>query len=139
MEKSHYNDAIVIIGINSIKENPAEYFQLKQFRKKKRSLHESVARKGKKKPNVTQKRNAKNTKSVNGWYLNDCVRYGDKVGWICGFTGTSAIVRDIDGEYIKQEGKNYTQIPLSKLQLVSHNNGWQYNLAEIPPSTYADA
>ncbi len=139
LKKTHYNDAIVISGINSIKENPAKYFQLKQFRKKKRSLHESVARKGKKKPNVTQKRNAKNTKSVNGWYLNDCVRYGDKVGWICGFTGTSARVRDIDGEYIKLEGKNYTQIPLSKLQLVSHNNGWQYNLAEIPPAAYADA
>ena len=126
LEKTHYNDAIVISGIDLIKENSAGYFYLKQFRKKKRSLHESIARKGKKKPNVTQKRNAKNTKSVNGWYLNDCVRYGDNIGWICGFTGSSARVRNITDEYIQLIGKKYTQIPLTQLQLISHNNGWQY-------------
>lgn len=126
LEKTHYNDAIAISGICSIKENSAGYFYLKQFRKKKRSLHESVARKGRKQPNTTQKRNAKNTKSINDWYLNDCVRYGDDIGWICGFTGSSARVRNIADEYIQPIGKNYTQIPLTQLQLVSHNNGWQY-------------
>ena len=126
LEKTHYNDAIVISGIDSIKENSAGYFYLKQFRKKKRSLHESVARKGRKQPNITQKRNAKNTKSVKGWYLNDCVRYGDDIGWICGFTGLSAYVRTIDEQMLKPSGKTYQQIPLTQLQLVSHNNGWQY-------------
>lgn len=126
LEKTHYNDAIAISGINSIKENSAEYFYLKQFRKKKRSLHESVARKGRKQPNITQKRNAKNTTSVKGWYLNDCVRYDNDIGWICGFTGLSAYVRTIDEQMLKPSGKNYTQIPLTQLQLVSHNNGWQY-------------
>lgn len=126
LEKTHYNDAIAISGIGSIKENSAGYFYCKQFRKKKRSLHESVARKGRKLKNITQKRNSKNTKSVKGWCLNDCVRYGNNLGWICGFTGTSARVRNISDEYLQPVGKNYTQIPLSQLQFVNHNNGWQY-------------
>ena len=126
LEKTHYNDAIAISGIGSIKENSAGYFYCKQFRKKKRSLHESVARKGRKLKNIIQKRNSKNTKSVKGWCLNDCVRYGNNLGWICGFTGTSARVRNISDEYLQPVGKNYTQTPLSQLQFVNHNNGWQY-------------
>lgn len=51
LDKTHYNDAIVISGINEIKENPEEWLLIKQFRKKKRSLHEATARKGRKKPN----------------------------------------------------------------------------------------
>ena len=89
-------------------------------------MHESVARKGRKQPNITQKRNAKNTKSVKGWYLNDCVRYGDDIGWICGFTSLSAYVRTINEQMLKPSGKTYQQILLTQLQLVSHNNGWQY-------------
>ena len=41
LDKTHYNDAIVISGINEIKENPEEWLLIKQFRKKKRSLHEA--------------------------------------------------------------------------------------------------
>lgn len=126
LEKTHYNDAIAITGITEIKDNRNEYFYLKQFRKKKRSLHESVARKGRKQPNITQKRNSKNTKSVKAWCLNDCVRYGDKIGWICGFTGSSAYVRNISDEYLQPIGKNYAKISLTQLQSVNHNNGWQY-------------
>ncbi len=127
LAKTHYNDAIVISGIESLKENAEGYFYLKQFRKKKRSLHESIARKGRKSPNVTQKRNAKNTKAIRGWKLNDCVRYKGKVGWISGFTGLSARVRDVYEEYIKPINKSYTQIPLSQLELICHNNSWQYS------------
>ena len=127
LEKTHYNDAIVISGIDAIKENSADYFYLKQFRKKKRSLHESVARKGRKLKNITQKRNAKNTKSVKGWCLNDSVRYNGEMGWICGFTGSSARVRNISDEYLQAVVKNYTQISLRQLQFVNHNNGWRYS------------
>lgn len=48
LSKTHYNDAIAITGIKNIKESPCDYFFYKQFRKKKRSLHESIPRKGKK-------------------------------------------------------------------------------------------
>ena len=128
LEKTHYNDAIAITGISLIKDNPKSCFYLKQFRKKKRSLHESIPRRGRKFPNITQKRNAKNTKKIKNWYLNDCVKYNDKLGWICGFTGSSARIRDINEEYvqIKDKDKNYVQTPLTQLQFVNHNNGWQY-------------
>lgn len=46
LEKTHYNDAIVISGIEDVKENPDEWLLIRQFRKKKRSLHEATARKG---------------------------------------------------------------------------------------------
>lgn len=61
LEKTHYNDAIIISGIQTISENPDEWLLIRQFRKKKRSLHEGIPRKGRKEPNRTQKRNSKNT------------------------------------------------------------------------------
>ena len=122
LEKTHYNDAIAISGVKVIRENPAEYFYLKQFRKKKRSLHESIPRKGRKEPNRAQKRNAKNTKVVKGWYRNDCVRYQGKIGWIGSFSGTSAYVRNVEEESIGYK----KAIPLSRLELVCHNNNWQF-------------
>ena len=70
LEKTHYNDDIAITDIASIKENVNQIFYIKQFRKKKRSLHEAIARKGRKEPNRNQKRNEKNAKEINGWYLN---------------------------------------------------------------------
>ena len=81
LKKTHYNDAIFITGVKSIKENPTEQFHIKQFRKKKRSLHK-VPRKGRKFPNTTQKRNSKNTKELCGWYLNDEVIFFGRYGWI---------------------------------------------------------
>lgn len=49
LDKTHYNDAIIISGITNVKENPNEWLLIRQFRKKKRSLHEATARKGRKK------------------------------------------------------------------------------------------
>lgn len=130
LEKTHYNDAIAITGIESIKENPEECFWIKQFRKKKRSLHEATPRKGRKVKNVKTKRNSKNTKQLNGWYLNDEVIYFGQRGWISGFTGTSsAYVANRNGEYIQIPNKNYRQVNLSDLKPISHNANWQYVVA----------
>ena len=130
LEKTHYNDAIAITGIESIKRNPTSAFFVKQFRKKKRSLHEATARKGRKSPNVMQKRNSKNTKELRGWYLNDEVTCFGKHGWISGFTGTSsAYIVDSDGHYIQMPNKNYKQVALSQLTRICHNNTWQYFIA----------
>ena len=125
--KTHYNDAIAITGIESIKENPEGCFWIKQFRKKKRSLHEATPRKGRKYPNVTQKRNNKNTKELRGWYLNDEVTCFGKHGWISGFTGTShAYIVDSDGQYIRIPNKTYKSVALSKIARICHNNTWRY-------------
>ena len=128
--KTHYNDAIAITGVESIKENPDGVFFVKQFRKKKRSLHEATPRKGRKSPNVTQKRNSKNTKELRGWYLNDEVTCFGKRGWISGFTGTSsAYIVDGDGQYIQMPNKNYKQVVLSNVTRICHNNTWRYFVA----------
>ena len=82
LEKTHYNDAIVISGIKEIKYDCDKIYSIKQFRKKKRSLHEATARKGRKEPNIEAKRNSKNTPHSNGFYLNDKVKVFNKVGWI---------------------------------------------------------
>lgn len=130
LEKTHYNDAIAITGVESIKENPNDVFFIKQFRKKKRSLHEATPRKGKKSPNVTQKRNSKNTKELRGWYLNDEVICFGKRGWISGFTGTSfAYIVDGNGQYIQMPNKNYKQVTLNNAKRICHNNTWQYFVA----------
>jgi hypothetical protein len=127
LEKTHYNDAIAITGIESIKENPEECFWIKQFRKKKRSLHEATPRKGRKVKNVKAKRNSKNTKQLKGWYLNDEVICFGQRGWISGFTGTSsAYVTNRNGEYIQNPNKSYKQVNLSSLKPISHNSNWQY-------------
>ena len=126
LEKTHYNDAIAITGTEYIKKNSAGVFYIKQFRKKKRSLHEATPRKGRKSPNVTQKRNSKNTKFASGLFLNDEVVFRGKRGWVSSFTGSSVRIWDISGEYIKMQEKNYSQVPISKVQRLSHNNGWQY-------------
>lgn len=125
--KTHYNDAIAITGVECIVENPTELFHIKQFHKKKRSLHEATPRKGRKVPNTTQKRNSKNTKELRGWYLNDEVICFGRQGWISGFTGTSsAYVVDCEGQYIQVTNKNYKQVTLSNVTKVCHNNNWQY-------------
>ena len=130
LKKTHYNDAIAITGVESIKENPNDVFFVKQFRKKKRSLHEATPRKGRKAPNVTQKRNSKNTKKLRGWYINDKVACFGKRGWISGFTGTSSVyIVDGNGQYIQIPNKNYKQVTLSNITKICHNNTWQYFVA----------
>lgn len=126
LEKTHYNDAIAISGIESIRHNVDETFKIKQFRKKKRSLHEATARKGRKTPNKTQKRNSKNTKEQNGFYLNDKVRVFGKVGFISGFTNGGCYVKDIENSYITIPDKTYKQVSFKHLEFICHNNNWQF-------------
>lgn len=127
LEKTHANDAIAISGISCIRSHVDAQFKVKQFRKKKRSLHEATARKGRKHKNVSSKRNAKNTKQHKGFYLNDRVILFGKTGYITGFTGTAgAYVKMIDDNYITMPNKNYKQVSLKVLVHICHNNNWQY-------------
>ena len=126
LEKTHYNDAIIISGIETIKKNTNEWLLIKQFRKKKRSLHEATARKGRKEPNRTQKRNSKNTPYYKKFWLNDKVSVLGQVGYITGFTSGGAYIKNADDEYITLPGKSYKQVSIANLQLISHNNNWQY-------------
>lgn len=126
LEKNHYNDAIVISGIETIEENPNEWLLIRQFRKKKRSLHEATARKGRKEPNRTQRRNSKNTPFSKGFWLNDKVSVLGQVGHITGFTSGSAYIKNANDEYITLPNKSYKQVSVANLRLISHNNNWQY-------------
>lgn len=124
--KTHYNDAIVISGICKIKKNNKEWLLIKQFRKKKRSLHEATARRGRKNPNRNQVRNSKNTPYCQGFYLNDKVSVLGKSGYITGFTSNGAYIKDNASNYITLPNKTYKQVNISKLRLEHHNNNWQY-------------
>jgi hypothetical protein len=126
LEKTHYNDAIAISGIEDIGSNTDNTFKIKQFRKKKRSLHEAIPRKGRKEPNRTQKRNSKNTKYRNGFYLNDKVRAFNKVGFISGFTSSGCYIKDIEGNYITTPDKKYKQVSYKHIEFICHNNNWQF-------------
>lgn len=135
LEKTHYNDAIAISKIENIKENPNEWFYIKQFRKKKRSLHESIPTRGRKKEkNTTAKRNVKNVPSRNGWYMNDMVLFDNKIGWIYGFSGgekgKECVIRDVNGENIRDSKrvKYNPNVSFSKLTFICHNNNWQYQI-----------
>lgn len=124
--KTHYNDAIAISGIKEIKENCNEWLKIKQFRKKKRSLHESIPRKGRKNRNITQKRNNKNTKELKGWYLNDKVRVFNKIGWISGFNNSGCYIKDVEGKYITIPNKKYKMVSFKNIEIINHNNNWQF-------------
>lgn len=127
LEKTHANDAVAISGIETIKADTEIIFHVRQFRKKKRSLHEANPRKGRKSKNTKAQRNTKNVKQLKGFYLNDKVKLFDAVGYITGFTGTGmAYVKGIDGEYITSPGKPYKQVRLKDCKLINHNNNWQY-------------
>lgn len=132
LSKTHYNDAIVISGISTIKENFNEWLLIKQSRKKKRSLHESIARKGRKEPNHTQKRNSKNTKEYKGWFLNDLVEVFGKYGFISGFTEGGAYIKDIHDNYILPPNKSYKQINIKELRLKNHENNWRHAIQPNP-------
>ena len=126
LDKTHYNDALAITGIKKGFIDEVNTFKIKQFRKKKRSLHEATPRKGRKEPNRTAKRNAKNTKQSSGYYLNDKVRVFGKVGFISGFTSGGAYIKDILGNYITIPEKTYKQVSFKYLEFISHNNNWQF-------------
>ena len=126
LDKTHYNDEIVISGINNINENDKEWLLIKQFHKKKRSLHEATVRKGRKTPNRDQKRNRRNTSCRQGFFINDKVFVLSKKGYITGFTTDGAYVKDDEDNYITLPNKTYKQVSISKLRLKHHNNNWQY-------------
>ena len=132
LSKTHYNDAIVISEIKQINQNESEYFIFQQFRKKKRSLHEATARKGRKSPNRESTRNNKNTKSAYGFNLNDKVSVDGENGYVVGFCTSGCYVKNINDEYIVLEGKTYKQISPKQIKFISHNNNWRY---EIHPTT----
>lgn len=126
LDKSHYNDAIAITGIQAIKSNPDAVLRIKQFRKKKRSLHEGIPRKGRKTPNRTAKRNGKNVKQLKGIFLGDTVSAFGQRGYVSGFTGASGFyVKTISGEYVTKPDKTYKQISYKDIALINHNNNWQ--------------
>ena len=128
LEKTHYNDAIAISGIKLITENPNEVLAITQFRRNKRSLHEANARKGRKEPNRTAKRNNKNVDSCKEFCRNDKVSVLGKIGYIYSFTNSACRIKDKEGNYITLPNKSYTQVPLSQVKLINHNNNWQYSV-----------
>jgi hypothetical protein len=119
IRKSHCNDAVVIARLNVAPDQHLIKSTCIQLRK--RSLHEATARKGRKQPNITQKRNNKNVFQVKTFKKWDCVSLSGKIGFISGFTGTSAYIVDIDGSYIRQPKKSYKQVTLSKLKKLHAN------------------
>ena len=126
LDKTHYNDALVISGIEDGFQDNVGLFKIKQFRKKKRSLHEATARKGRKEPNRNSKRNKKNTKFRSGFYLNDKVKVFGNTGWINGFASGGCYVKDIDNNYITIPNKRYKQVGYKNLEFICHNNNWQF-------------
>ncbi|MFJ8526892.1 RNA-guided endonuclease IscB [Bacillus sp. NPDC094106] len=127
LSKTHVNDAIAITNPTQIQEyDQSGEFRIKQFRKKKRSLHESTARKGRKTKNTNAKRNPKNTPYVDGVYLGDKVKVFGQVGFVTGFTGKMVYVQDIHGQYIQNPAKSYKQVKMLDMERIHHTNNWQF-------------
>ena len=126
LEKAHCNDATAIAahGLKKILDIPDTTYY-RQLRKQKRSIHESIPRKGRKEPNWSAKRNKKNTCRIGKLYLNDKVRVFGRNGWISGFSGTiSVYVKTNKDEYIKVPGKSHKLIPAKELTVRTHCNNW---------------
>ncbi|MEQ8192805.1 MAG: RRXRR domain-containing protein, partial [Candidatus Eremiobacterota bacterium] len=130
LEKSHINDSIAITGIEPVRYTDNVYY-VKQVRKKKRSLHEEIARKGRSKPNRTSKRNKKNIKYVEQkgmkWSLWDKVYIPelDRIGFISGFTDKWVYMQRLDGSYLQITTK-YRQVNPKKIRLICRNNNYIY-------------
>ena len=127
LAKTHANDALAITNPTKLQEyDQSGEFRIKQFRKKKRSLHEATARKGRKTKNASAKRNNKNTPHVDGIYLGDKVKVFGQVGFVTGFTGKMVYVQDINGQYIQNPTKSYKQVKISDMECIHHTNNWQF-------------
>ncbi|WP_242222338.1 RNA-guided endonuclease IscB [Bacillus cereus group sp. BfR-BA-01380] len=127
LSKTHVNDAIAITNPTQIQEyDQSGEFHIKQFRKKKRSLHEATARKGRKTKNTSAKRNNKNTPHIDGIYLGDKVKVFGQVGFVTGFTGKMVYIQDIHGQYIQNPAKSYKQVKKSEIERIHHTNNWQF-------------
>ena len=132
LPKEHRIDAFCIAR-NMEAKRSKKYYKIRQVRKKKRSLHEAVARKGRKGPNIAAKRNKKNTKHIKhkkglNWCLWDKIKVENQIGYITGFTGNMVYVQDIEGRYIRISTK-YKQISINNIKLVGRNNNWICNEA----------
>ncbi|MGG2065717.1 RNA-guided endonuclease IscB [Bacillus sp. S14(2024)] len=127
LPKTHVHDAIAITNPKRLQEyDQSGEFRIKQFRKKKRSLHEATARKGRKTKNTSAKRNKKNTPHIDGIYLGDKVKVFGQVGFVTGFTGKMVYVQDIHGQYIQNPSKSYKQVKMSDMERIHHTNNWQF-------------
>ncbi|WP_242222230.1 RNA-guided endonuclease IscB [Bacillus cereus group sp. BfR-BA-01380] len=125
--KTHINDAIAITSPKHLQEyDQSGEFRIKQFRKKKRSLHEATVRKGRKTKNTSAKRNNKNTPHIDGTYLGDKVKVFGQIGFVTGFTGKMVYVQDIHGQYIQNPAKSYKQVKRSEIERIHHTNNWQF-------------
>ena len=92
---------------------------------------DAIARKVRKSPNISQKRNSKNTKQIEdkkfGFFcLNDKVRIFGRIGFISGFSGKSVYIKDTENNYITMPNKNYKQVSLKYVERLNHNNNWQF-------------
>ena len=129
LRKSHADDALAVSACGREDVHLAVHAgcqYIVQARKKKRSLHEANPRKGRKEPNRTAKRNAKNTKTSGSFCLNDCIMVYGQIGWISGFSGSMAYVVDRDGDFIRTPGKTYNLVPLRDLGFIAHCGNWEY-------------
>ncbi|MGG0239722.1 HNH endonuclease [Bacillus rhizoplanae] len=127
LSKTHVHDAIAIINPKRLQEyDQSGEFRIKQFRKKKRSLHEATARKGRKIKNTNAKRNKKNTSHVDGIYLGDKVNVFGQIGFVTGFAGKMVYIQDINGRYIQNPYKSYKQVKISNIEGIHHNNNWLF-------------
>jgi len=128
LSKEHRIDALCITG-NPLVKRLKNWLMIKQVRKKKRSLHETIPRKGRKESNVISKRNSKNTKEIivkgKKWCLFDKVKIGEKTGYISGFSNNLVYMQDIEGNYLQNSSK-YKQISVENIDLISRNNNWIY-------------
>ncbi|MGG2065671.1 hypothetical protein [Bacillus sp. S14(2024)] len=125
LSKTHVHDAIAITNPKRLQEyDQSGEFCIKQFRKKKRSLYEATARKGRKTKNTSAKRNKKNTSHIDGIYLGDKVKVFGQVGFVTGFTGKMVYVQDIHGQYIQNPAKSYKQVKMSDMERIHHTNNW---------------
>ena len=133
IEKSHVNDAVIIADNQAVP--MGRQIQTKHVQSRKRSLHEATARKGRKAPNRTQKRNNKNVFALNGFTRWDTVQYKGRVGFISGFTGSSSCrIIDIHGEYIKNPEKKYTQVNLREVRKIHGNRSTVSYCANSSPT-----
>ncbi|WP_269433892.1 HNH endonuclease [Desulfonema ishimotonii] len=133
IEKSHVNDAVIIADKKAVP--VTHYIKSKHIQTRKRSLHEATARKGRKIPNRTQKRNCKNVSALKGFRRWDTVRYKGQTGFISGFTGTSSCyIVNVEGDYIRNPGKKYKQVSLGKVVRLHNNKSVVSQRADSSPT-----
>lgn len=100
IEKSHVDAAAAITGAQCCAEPAREQDVIIQVRTKKR-----------KEKNRTRKRKAENTTSVQGFHIGGKARAGGRTGYITGFTGNNAYIRDAGGSYIAQPRQSPWTVP----------------------------